>query len=113
MPGPSRPPRPPAARPGHELPTTYIGTGIVFSAELDEVILALSIADGTEVFRYQETAGINAQATVSGDNIYFPAGGPLIASSNTVDPAPEPVSQVIALKLSGTPQAAPEATPAS
>ena len=65
---------------------TYIGTGIVFSAGLDEVILALTIADGTEVFRYQETAGINAQATVSGDNIYFPAGGPLIASSNTVEP---------------------------
>lgn len=94
------------------LAAATITNDVVFSAGLDGVILAFNIADGTEVFRYQATAGINAQAAVSGDYIYFPAGGPLIASSNTTDPAPEPVSQVIALKLGGTPQATPEATPA-
>ena len=101
-----------------EMPTgplaaATITNDIVFSAGLDGVILAFNIADGTEVFRYQATAGINAQAAVSGDYIYFPAGGPLIASANTTDPAPEPVSQVIALKLGGTPQATPAATPAA
>lgn len=79
-----------------------ITNDVVFTAGLDGVILGFDIADGTEVFRYQATAGINAQAAVSGDYIYFPAGGPLIPSSATSDPAPETALQVIALKLGGT-----------
>jgi outer membrane protein assembly factor BamB len=84
---------------------------VVFSAGLDGVIQGFNIADGSEVFRYQATAGINAQAAVSGDYIYFPAGGPLIPSANTTDPAPDVVQQVIALKLGGEIQVA--ATPAA
>jgi len=97
-----------------ELPTgplagATITNDIVFSAGLDGAILAFSLEDGSEVFRYQATAGVNAQAAVSGDYIYFPAGGPLIPLDNTADPAPDLVQQVIALKLGGDVQASPAA----
>jgi outer membrane protein assembly factor BamB len=93
-----------------------ITNDIVFSAGLDGVIFAYSLADGSEVFRYQATAGVNAQAAVSGDYIYFPVGGPLLPSSATTSPAPEMVSQVIALKLGGEAPSTPvpgAATPES
>lgn len=86
-----------------------ITNDIVFSAGLDGVIKAFRIEDGSEVFSMQATAGINAQAAVSGDYIYFPAGGPLIPSAETSDPAPEVVSQLIALKLGGEMAASPAA----
>ncbi|MCC6791775.1 MAG: PQQ-binding-like beta-propeller repeat protein [Thermomicrobiales bacterium] len=86
-----------------------LANDVVFTAGLDGAILGFNIADGTEVFRYQATAGINAQAAVSGDYIYFPAGGPLIPSAATSDPAPEVALQVIALKLGGEMQ--PAASP--
>jgi len=92
------------------LAAVTITNDIVFSAGLDGVILAFSLDDGSEVFRYQATAGINAQAAVSGNYIYFPAGGPLIPSSATTSPPPEMATGVIALKLGGTVQASPEAT---
>jgi outer membrane protein assembly factor BamB len=89
---------------------------VVFTAGLDGVIFGFNVADGTEVFRYQASAGINAQAAVSGDYIYFPVGGPLVPSSETSDPAPDPRFAVIALTLGGEVQATPagggaEATP--
>ena len=97
------------------LAAATICNDVVFTAGLDGVILGFTVADGTEVFRYQANAGINAQAAVSGDYIYFPAGGPLIPSAATADPAPEMQSGVLALKLGGEVQATPvgggEATP--
>jgi outer membrane protein assembly factor BamB len=38
-----------------------ITNDIVFTAGLDGVVLAFSLEDGSEVFRYQATAGVNAQ----------------------------------------------------
>lgn len=88
---------------------------VVFTAGLDGVILGFNVADGTEVFRYQAPAGINAQGAVSGDYIYFPAGGPLVPSSASADPLPEAMPGVIALTLGGEIQASPapggDATP--
>lgn len=88
---------------------------IVFTAGLDGVVLGFNVTDGSEVFRYQATAGINAPLAVSGDYLYIPAGGPLAPSSETTSPPPEPVTQVIALKIGGTVQqavaASPESTP--
>lgn len=97
-----------------EIPTgplagATVTNDIVFSAGLDGVIQAFNLADGTETFRYQATAGINTSPSVSGDYIYFPAGGPLIPSSNTADPPPDLVQQVIALRLGGSAQATPDA----
>jgi outer membrane protein assembly factor BamB len=91
------------------LAAATITNDIVFTAGLDGVIFAFNLADGTEAFRYQVAAGINAQAAVSGDYIYFPAGGPLFPSSATVSPAPTATIEVVALKLGGTPQASPVA----
>lgn len=82
---------------------------VVFTAGLDGVILGFNVKDGTRVFKYQAGAGINAMAAVSGDYIYFPAGGPLIPSSETANPAPESKIAVIALKVGG--QVQPAATP--
>ena len=92
-----------------------IANDVLFSAGLDGVILGLSVKDGTELFRYQAPAGINTSPAISGDYIYFPAGGPLIPSSNTTNPPATPTPSVIALKIGGTMQAAgtPEATPSS
>lgn len=83
---------------------------VVFTAGLDGFILGFNVADGSEVFRYQASAGINAQAAASGDFIYFPAGGPLIASADSPEELPEPRQQVIALALGGEPQATPPPT---
>ncbi len=90
------------------LAAATITNDIVFTAGLDGVILAFHVANGTEVFRYQASAGINAQAAVSGDYIYFPAGGPLFPPASTAGPAPTPALEIIALKLGGTPK---QATP--
>jgi outer membrane protein assembly factor BamB len=84
-----------------------ITNDIVFTGGLDGVIKAFSMKDGSEVFSLQASAGLNAQAAVSGDYIYFPAGGPIIPSSETADPNAKPVLQVIALKLGGTIEATP------
>jgi uncharacterized cupredoxin-like copper-binding protein len=88
---------------------------VVFAAGLDGVIRGHNLADGSEVFRYQATAGINTSPAVSGDFMYWPAGGPLLPSTDTWNPPPEAKSQVIALKIGGTVQVQPspaaEATP--
>ena len=67
---------------------------VVFTAGLDGVILGFDVRDG--------------QAAVSGDYIYFPAGGPLLPSAAAADPLPELQFQVIALKLGGDTTATPE-----
>jgi outer membrane protein assembly factor BamB len=86
-----------------------ITNDIVFTGGLDGVIKAFKLEDGSEVFSYQATAGVNAQVAVSGDYIYFPVGGPLIPSSETADSNAKPVLQLIALKIGGEVQASPVA----
>lgn len=82
---------------------------VVFTAGLDGVILGFNVLDGSEVFRYQASAGINAQAAVSGDMIYFPVGGPLLPSANQGADAPTtPLFTVLALSLGGDTTATPE-----
>jgi outer membrane protein assembly factor BamB len=101
-----------------DLPTGLLGGAtvagdVVFTSGLDGVIRGHNVADGTEVFRYQATAGINTHPAISGDFLIWPAGGPLLPSTDTWNPPPEPKSQVIALKIGGTVQTqpAPAATP--
>ncbi len=82
---------------------------VVFTAGLDGVVLGFDVTDGTQVFSYQASAGINAQAAVSGDYIYFPAGGPLLPSSAQTGEVPSELQfGVIALKLGGDTTATPE-----
>jgi outer membrane protein assembly factor BamB len=73
-----------------------ITNDIVFSAGLDGVIRAFTVADGKEVYNYQAPAGINAQLAVSGDYVYVAAGGPLMSKSGA-----KAAFTVVALKLGG------------
>lgn len=85
-----------------------ITNDICFTAGLDGVIRGFTIDDGSQIYTFQATAGVNAQFAVSGDYLYVPAGGPLIPSSDTSDPAPKAALGVLALKIGGAPQATPE-----
>ena len=82
---------------------------VVFTAGLDGVILGFNVDDGSQVFSYQASAGVNAQLAVSGDYLYAAAGGLLLPSSNQTANVPQtPKFQVIALKLGGDTAATPE-----
>jgi outer membrane protein assembly factor BamB len=102
-----------------DLPTGILGgatvtNDVVFTGGLDGVIRGHSTADGSEVFTYQVTAGINTSPAVSGDFMYWAAGAPLVPSSDTANPAPKSTAQVVAIKIGGkvqTPSGA--ATPTS
>ena len=86
---------------------------LVFTGGLDGVVHDYKTDDGSEVFTYQASAGLNAPLAVSSDYRYVPAGGPLLATEDTWDPAPTPAAALIALKIGGEVQVAPEggATP--
>ena len=92
---------------------------LVFTGGLDGVIRAHKVNDGSAVWSYQATAGVNAPLAISGDYLYIPAGGPIYASKDTKDPKATPVPNLIALKIGGnaTPVAAAspvaQATPAA
>jgi outer membrane protein assembly factor BamB/plastocyanin len=81
---------------------------VVFTSGLDGLVLGFNIADGSEVFRYQASAGVNAQLAVSGDHLIVPAGGPLIPSDSATNQPSEMAQGVIALMIGGTVQATPE-----
>jgi plastocyanin len=63
------------------------------------------------VFTYQTASGLNAPLAASGDYLFVPAGGPLMASEDTWDPAPTPQAELIALKIGGEIQTVPTGTP--
>jgi glucose dehydrogenase len=88
-----------------------IANDIAFVGGLDGVVRGISIIDGTQVYTWQAAAGINTSYAISGDYLYVPAGGPLVPSADTVDPAPEAAPGIYALKL-GVAEATPQATPA-
>ncbi|MGN6032475.1 MAG: outer membrane protein assembly factor BamB family protein [Thermomicrobiales bacterium] len=100
------------------IPTMVLGgaqvaNDLVFTGGLDGLVRGFRVDDGTEVFRYQTTAGINTSFAISGDYLFVPAGGPLSPSADTASPAPEMASALFALKLGGEVQASPVASPAS
>lgn len=74
---------------------------LVFTAALDGVVRAYNTADGSLVTTLQATAGINAPLAVSGDYLYVAAGGPLIPTDATADPAPEMQAQLMAFTPGG------------
>jgi glucose dehydrogenase len=79
---------------------------VVFSAGLDGVIHGYNAVDGSEVFTYQAPAGINVGPAVSGDWLFWAAGGPLLPSADQVNPPASATNTILALKLGGTVQAA-------
>jgi outer membrane protein assembly factor BamB len=72
---------------------------VIFSAGLDGVIHGYSAADGSEVFKYQAVAGINVGPAVSGDWIFWAAGGPLLPSADQVNPTDASAATIIAMTL--------------
>ena len=102
----------------NELTTGILGAAtvindLVFTGGMDGIVRGFRTDDGTQVFSYQTSSGLNAPLSVSGDTIYVPAGGPLFPSEDTWSPAPEPKAQIIALTLGGEVQTGPSATPES
>lgn len=98
------------------IPTMVLGgaqiaNDVIFTGGLDGLIRGFKIDDGTEIFRYQTTAGINTSFAISGDFLYVPAGGPLSPSADTASPAPDLATALFALKLGGDVQAMPIASP--
>ena len=99
------------AQPTGTLAGALVANDIVFTGGLDGVVRGYSTADGSQVFTYQTASGLNAPLAASGDYLFVPAGGPLIPSENTWDPAPTPQAELIALKIGGEIQTAPTGTP--
>ena len=94
-----------------ELPTTPFGgtavaNDVVFTGGLDGIVRGHDINTGEQVFTFQTPAGLNAPFSISGDFLFVPAGGPLIASEDTADPAPETAQELIAFQI-GVRQATP------
>ncbi|HET9661377.1 MAG TPA: PQQ-binding-like beta-propeller repeat protein [Thermomicrobiales bacterium] len=91
---------------------------IVFTGGLDGIVRGFDVADGAQVFSYQTASGLSAPLGAYGDLLLIPSGAPFIPSADTWNPAPEAVTQLIALKVGGTvqeapgPSASPEASPA-
>ncbi|MGB3327819.1 MAG: PQQ-binding-like beta-propeller repeat protein [Thermomicrobiales bacterium] len=94
-------------QPTGTLASATVVNDIVFTGGLDGVVRAYKVADGSQVWTYQAAAGLNAPLTVAGDYLFVPAGGPFIPSTDTWNPAPETVGELIALKLGGTVQVPP------
>lgn len=90
-----------------------VANDLAFTGGLDGVVRAYNVSDGTQVWTYQASSGLNAPFTIAGDYLFIPAGGAFIASEDTWDPAPEPVNELIALKIGGEVQVAPEGAAAS
>lgn len=102
------------AQPTGTLAGALVANDVVFTGGLDGVVRGYATADGTQVFTYQTASGLNAPLAASGDFLFVPAGGPLLASTDTWNPAPTPASALIALKIGGEIQVAPTGgTPAA
>ena len=94
--------------PSPQLAAATVVNDLVFTAGLDGVVRALATADGSEVWTYQATAGVNAPLAFNGDTLYVAAGGPLMASTDTASPAPALAPQLTALTLGAMAEATPE-----
>ena len=98
------------------VPTCLLGgviavNDVVLTAGLDGLVRGFSAADGSEIFRYQTTSGINAPISMSGDYVYIPSSGPFYTNSDVANPAPEQAAALVALKIGGEVQPTPAASP--
>jgi outer membrane protein assembly factor BamB/plastocyanin len=94
--------------PSPQLAAATVVNDLVFTAGLDGVVRAFAAADGSQVWTWQASAGINAPLAVSGDFLFVAAGGPFIPSADTWNPAPETAFELTAITLGGEIQVAPE-----
>jgi outer membrane protein assembly factor BamB len=97
-----------------EVPTGLYGgatvaNDVVFTGGLDGVVRGFNTADGSQIFAYQTTSGINTSFAISGDYLVVPSGGFFVPSADTVSPAPEAAAAVYVFKLGATGEATPTA----
>ena len=84
-----------------DLPTyptgsVVVANDVVITAGLDGIVRAFLRSDGTQVWNYQLTAGVNAPVALAGDELYVCAGTPI--QLNDAE-APESTFQIVKLKL--------------
>jgi outer membrane protein assembly factor BamB len=89
-----------------------VANDVIFTAGLDGLVRGHLVADGSEVFRYQCPAGVNAQLAISGDYLFVPAGAPFSPNDDRPELGGDQSNEFIALKLGGEVQDIPVATPA-
>ena len=95
------------AEPKGSLAGATVVNDVVFTGGLDGVVRAYNVEDGSLLWTYQATAGLNAPIAVSGDYIVIPAAGPYIESEDSMSSLPEGGgAYVIAITLGGEPQSA-------
>lgn len=82
---------------------------VVFTGGLDGIVRGYNAANGEQVFTYQTASGLSAPLAIYGDYLLIPSGAPFIPSVDTWSPPPAPAIQLIALKIGGEVQVAPEA----
>jgi outer membrane protein assembly factor BamB len=106
--------------PSPQLAGATVVNDLVFTGGLDGVVRALSVEDGSQVWSWQAGAGVNAPFAFSGDYMFVAAGGPLMASADTMESVPNAGASITALTLGGmlqesgaTPAAGESATPAA
>ena len=91
--------------PKGSLAAATVVNDVVFTGCLDGVVRAYNVEDGSLLWTYQATAGLNAPFAVSGDYLIVPAAGPWAASEDSWETLPDGGgAHLIALKLNGTPQ---------
>lgn len=91
--------------PAGSLAGATVVNDVVFTGCLDGVVRAYSVEDGSLLWTYQATAGLNASFAISGDYLLIPAAGPWIQSEDSWSALPDGGgAHLIALKLDGTPQ---------
>jgi glucose dehydrogenase len=98
-----------------EIPTGIAGPGptiandVLFTAGLDGIVRAYSLADGSLVWSYQAPAGTNAPFAIAGDLLLIPAGSFILPSSDTTETISEIKPALLAFKLGATGEATPTA----
>jgi uncharacterized cupredoxin-like copper-binding protein len=83
-------------------PGPTVANDVVFVGSLDGMVRAFNTADGSEVWRSQTSAGLNAPFAIAGDMLLVPAGSFIAASPDTPDPAPGIHTALIAYQLGAT-----------
>lgn len=93
------------AEPTGSLAGATVVNDVVFTGCLDGLVRAYNVEDGSLLWTYQATAGLNAPLAVSGDYLVIPAAGPWIQSEDSWSELPDSGGPyLIALALGGEPQ---------
>lgn len=91
-----------------EIPSGIAGVGpvvandAIFVGTLDGIVRAFNTADGSEIWRVQTSAGLNAPFAVAGDTLYVPAGSFLVPSVDSPSEMPGVHAALIAFQLGAT-----------